>query len=302
VTAPTQTPTQTPPRLLVAVAVAFVLLVAVTGAFSLVAQGFRSTTDFSRTLTPQADRLTVQNDRGEVLLLPSRDGLVHVFAESQHGVSDPRITAESTASGVVLGGSCNSDLAVECTVDFTVQVPASFDVQVQSGAGDVEVSDLTGSLAVRHVAGDVRLNDLSGPVSVTSESGRIEANGLRGDTVDVETGAGDVAVGMSSVPTTVRVVAERGDVDVAVPATTGYRIDASADGSTQLAVAEDPASTHSIRASSGTGDVRIWPALRDGPRIRPVPGFSPPDAPDAPDAPDIVRVFPDGDARPVLPG
>jgi hypothetical protein len=304
-------PTRTQPRLLVALAVAFVLVVAVTGAFSLMAQGFRSTSDFTRTLTPKAGLLTVHNETGDVMLMPSRDGLVHVFADSQYGISEPRLSAESTDQGVVLDGSCDSDLAVECTVDFTVQVPASFEVQVQSGAGQVAATDLSGALTVRSTAGDVRLDDVSGAVSVVSGAGQVEANGLRGDTVDVVAGAGDVRVGMSTVPTSMRVRSDRGDVDIAVPATEEYRIDATAAGSTELAVAEDPTSAHSITASSGIGDVRIWPALR-GPRIFPAPPV-PPRAPgavpafpgdeDGPQPPDVVRVFPgDGDRPQRLPG
>jgi hypothetical protein len=291
-------PTRTPPRLLVALAVVFVMVVAVAGAFSLMAQGFRSTSDFTRTLTPQAGLLSVHNEKGDVLLLPSRDGLVHVFADSQYGISEPRLSAESTEHGVVLDGSCESDLAVECTVDFTVQVPASFEVQVESGAGEIDATDLSGALTVRSTAGDVRLDDVSGPVSVVSGAGQVEANGLRGDTVDVVAGAGDVTVGMSSVPTAMRVRSDRGDVDIAVPATEEYRIDATAAGSTELAVAEDPAAPHSITASSGIGDVRIWPALR-GPRIFPAP-------PVPPQAPGAVQVFPGGAdgpqrAEPVFP-
>jgi hypothetical protein len=287
-------PVRTPPRLLVALAVVFVMVVAVSGAMSLIAQGFRSTSDFSRTLTPQADRLTMDNDRGDVLLLPSRDGLVHVLAESQHGISEPRVSAESTAGGVVLGASCDSDLAVECTVDFTVQVPAAFDVQVRTG-GEVSASDLAGAVDVNALSGDVRLDDLSGPVSVSSLSGRVDANGLRSDTVRVMAQAGDVEVAMAGVPTSMQVLAEGGDVDIAVPGTEEYRIEAAAGGSTQLGVAEDVQSPHSIRATSRTGDVRVWPALRGGPRIKPIPPI-PPDAPDAPVRvfPEPVRVFPGG--------
>jgi hypothetical protein len=295
-------PVRRAPRLLVALAVVFVLVVATTGAFSLIAQGFRSTTDFTRTLTAQADKLTVHNDRGDVLLLPSRDGLVHVFAESQHGISEPQVDAESTARGVTLDGSCDSDLAIECTVDFTVQVPASFDVDVTVGAGSVTASDLAGQIWVGHLSGDVRLDDLSGPVSVTGDEGRVEANGLRSATVDVSNGSGDVQVEMAAVPTSMRVYSEQGDVQIAVPGTEEYRIEAAAAGSTQIGVADDAMAPHSIRATSRSGDVVIWPALRGGPRIKPIkpiPPF-PPGAPDAPERvfPAPVPVFPDGEDGP----
>jgi Putative adhesin len=305
-------PTRTPPRLLIAVAVVFVLVVAVTGAASLVSQGFRTTSEFTRTLTPQADRLTVHNDKGDVVLLPSRDGLVHVAAESQHGISEPRVSAESTGGGVVLAGSCDSDLAVECTVDFTVQVPASFAVQVQVGAGEVTAADLSGPLDVQATSSDVVLDNLSGPVSVRSESGPVLGRELRSDTVDVLADSGDVSVMLVGVPSSVQARSTRGDVEVVVPGTETYRISTAVPrGSTEIAVADDAGSTHAITASSDLGDVSVMPFLR-GPRFVPFPP-EPPQAPgavqvfpgrgDGPQVPDAVRVFPeDADQPRKLPG
>jgi hypothetical protein len=298
-------PTRTPPRLLIAVAVVFVLLVAVSGAVSLISQGFRTSSGFTRTLTPQADRLTVHNDKGDLVLLPSRDGLVHVVAESQYGITEPRLSAESTGDGVVVDGSCDSDLAIECTVDFTIQVPASFDVRVLLGGGQVTASDLSGALDVRATSGDVALDNLSGPVSVRSQAGTVTARELRSDTVDVFADAGDVSVLLVGVPSSVQARSTRGDVDIAVPATESYRIDTAVPrGSTEIGVADDAGSTHAITASSDLGDVTIWPIVR-GPRFVP-------DAPDPdqifprdeyfPPLPRPVPVFPGGDEPQRLPG
>jgi putative adhesin len=274
-------PARPTPRLLVALAVVFVLLVAGTGALSLVARGFRSSTDYSRTLTPLAERLSVHNLKGAVLLLPSTDDLVHVFAQSQHGLSDPQLSAESTPSGVVLDARCDSDLAIECAVDYTVQVPPSFQVRVETGSGEVTASNLTGGMSVQVGSGDVRLDDLAGPLDVHSRSGRVEAHGLRSDAVTVDAEYGDVEAELAGVPTEVRVRSQHGDVDVAVPGSERYRLDVGTpDGSTEVGVMIDATSSHLVTATSSSGDVRVRPSVQ-GPWRFPVP----PDAPRPPEIP-----------------
>jgi putative adhesin len=281
-------------RALVLAAVAFVLLVTVPGAMTLVAQGYRSESQRSTELAAQADRLTVRDVPGDVRLLPSSDGLVHVRTQAQHGVGVPSYVEESTGSGVLLSVDCPDALAIECAVDYTIEVPAAFEVRVQDGGGDVIAEGLTGPLSVDRHYGDTRLVDVSGPVSVRSGNGDIDAFALLSPAVRLDTGGGDVELDMVAAPTSADVRTGYGDLTITVPGDQPYRVSADAQlGEELLGIAVDPSSTHAITAHSGGGDVRILQSLT-GPQRVPLPPQAPRDrpVPPAPPAPPVPPAAP----------
>jgi hypothetical protein len=298
VTAPAPT---RPNRALVAAAVVFVLLAVVPGAMSLIAQGYRSTTERSAALASDVSVLTVRNIVGDVQLVPSLDDLVHVRTKAEHGLQPPELTEESTAGGVLLAASCEDALAIECQVDYEIEVPRDFAVRLDVGSGDVAVHGLSGELTVTGGSGDVVLSAMSGPVTVRGDYGDVLARGIDSDAVTVERTHGNVSVDLVTAPGSVRVHADDGDVRVGVPGTARYRVDSWAlDGETRIVVRTDRASEHAITATSGSGDVVVGPAE---PVLRPVvpsdaealqrgDGDFPvvPDLPDAPDLPDLPDV------------
>lgn len=280
-------------RLLVAAAVVLVLLVSGIGGFALLTEGFRTTDEYTNTLAAQTAQLTVDNEAGSVLLQPSTDALVHVYARAQHGAHEPRLTAESGIEGVTVGAECDDDLA-DCSVDYLVQVPPAFAIRVRAESGQVSASDLTGRLEVVVDSGDIRLDDLSGPLELHSGSGVVEAHGLRSSTVRVDSDAGDVDMELVAVPDVVEVRSGSGDLGIVVPGTGQYRLAVdSGDGSTAVGVAMDDTSTHSISASTGHGDVTVLPTGR-APKLVPFEdGPRPPDAPVPPRAVPVPRPVPD---------
>jgi Putative adhesin len=281
-----------PSRPLVAAAVLFVLLVSLGGVATLTAQALRSTTQRSTTIEPMANRLTVNNDIGDVLLAPSPDGSVHVLTEARYGLQAPQMVQDSTPLGVMLQARCADVLASECSVDYTIQVPPSFAVAVEAGSGDVIAQRLSGDLILQLGAANASVIDHTGSLTVHSGTGDVNAIDLRSDVVQVATGNGEVQLDMQTPPSTVRVATATGSIDVRVPAEETYRV--SADGNTddqRIGVRTDPSATRTITVTSDSGEIRVAPSRPDtfdgdGPQVVRIPPY-PPVPPVAP------RVLPD---------
>jgi hypothetical protein len=75
-----------------------------------------------------------------------------------------------------------------------------------------------------------------------------------------ESDVGDVRLELVVPPRTVEITAEDGEVDLAVPAGSTYRVDARTDtGLQRVLVPLDPASPHSLRIDGDNGDVTVRP-------------------------------------------
>jgi DUF4097 and DUF4098 domain-containing protein YvlB len=80
--------------------------------------------------------------------------------------------------------------------DYALRVPAGGAVEVESGAGDVEVSGLSGELKVLAEAGDVTVRNAGSNVTVAAPRGDVVIDDVSTETgqVELEVGSGDVAL------------------------------------------------------------------------------------------------------------
>lgn len=87
-----------------------------------------------------------------------------------------------------------SDGGRETGADFTLMVPTGGSVEVESEAGDVEVSGLSGNVTVAAEAGDVTVRDVGGDVKVEAPQGDVTVSDVNTDTggAEIEVGSGDV--------------------------------------------------------------------------------------------------------------
>jgi DUF4097 and DUF4098 domain-containing protein YvlB len=243
----------------VAAAVLAVLLACGAGAFSLLSEIVTSTVERTNVFPPATDRLLIDAD-GDVTIGPSADGQVHVHTVVRHGLGEPEIVQESTTAGVRLGAGCREFLAVRCDVLHQVQVPPAFHVVIDGSDGDVTATRLTGPLTVDRSTGDITAVDLTGPLDLRSRTGEIRGDALRGEAVRAESTTGDVQLELLVPPRSVEVTARDGEVDVAVPADTTYRVEADTrSGEERVLVPLDPASTRTLRLRGVSGDVTVRP-------------------------------------------
>jgi hypothetical protein len=78
--------------------------------------------------------------------------------------------------------------------DYALRMPVGGTVEVESEAGDVEVSGLTGNIKVTAEAGDVTIDDVGGGIDVSAPQGDVTIANVNTDTggAELEVGAGDV--------------------------------------------------------------------------------------------------------------
>ncbi len=134
---------------------------------------------------------------------------------------------------------------IRIKVTIRIRVPRRFNVTFTNGAGNVELSELDGTIegetgagnvTLRHLRGMVQINTGAGNVEVTELAGRLEVKtgagnitikGLRGS-AEVKTGAGNITAEFLTPPEQdSRLESGAGNVTVFVPAQAGFTLEAS---------------------------------------------------------------------------
>jgi DUF4097 and DUF4098 domain-containing protein YvlB len=80
--------------------------------------------------------------------------------------------------------------------DYRLRVPTGSSVEVESEAGDVEVSGISGNVTVGAEAGDVTVTDVGGDVKIEAPRGDVSVGDVNTDTgsANLEAGVGDVSL------------------------------------------------------------------------------------------------------------
>jgi hypothetical protein len=97
--------------------------------------------------------------------------------------------------------------------DYELRVPAGAGVEVEAGAGDVEVSGVSGAVRVLAEAGDVTVRGTGNDVAVEAPRGDVTVDDVSTDTgqAELEVGSGDIAL-RDLIVGTLEASVESGDV------------------------------------------------------------------------------------------
>jgi hypothetical protein len=97
--------------------------------------------------------------------------------------------------------------------DYLLKMPSAGTVEVESGAGDVEVTGLSGNVTVVADAGDVMVRNTGKDVTVEAPQGDVVVSGVSTDTgqTELQVGAGDVTI-QNMIVGTLEARVEAGDV------------------------------------------------------------------------------------------
>jgi DUF4097 and DUF4098 domain-containing protein YvlB len=129
---------------------------------------------------------------------------------------------------------------------------------MQTGAGDVTATGLTGDADLRTSSGDLSARGLAGDVVLRTASGDVTASDLAAGTVQAVTSSGGVELGFRLAPSDVDAATASGDVHVALPIGQTYRVEAdTGSGSSQIGVKTDPASARAVRVRTSSGDAIV---------------------------------------------
>ncbi len=116
--------------------------------------------------------------------------------------ADPAAAKERASKVAVNISREGSEIAIETDggrktgVDYALKVPSGGDVEVDSAAGDVEVSGLAGDVTVDAKAGDVTVRDVGGDVKIEAPQGDVTVGDVNTDTggAELDVGSGDVSL------------------------------------------------------------------------------------------------------------
>jgi hypothetical protein len=123
------------------------------------------------------------------------------YEATRHAMGSDPAAAKQQASKVPVDISReDSEITIETDggrdtgADYALRMPAGGSVEIESEAGDVEVSGLTGNIKVAAEAGDVTVDGVGGGVNVSVPQGDVTIANVNTDTggAELEVGSGDV--------------------------------------------------------------------------------------------------------------
>jgi DUF4097 and DUF4098 domain-containing protein YvlB len=155
-------------------------------------------------------------------------------------------------------------------IDYDISLPASTTLKVNSGSGDLDVSNVASVLSADTGSGDIRLNNVGPTPHVVTGSGTIRANGIHG-AASLETGSGDIefhqqiagdvkagtgsgSIHLYGVNGGVHVRTGSGDVEIDGNPSTDWKLDTGS-GSIHLNLPSD--AHYNLNADTGSGSVRV---------------------------------------------
>jgi DUF4097 and DUF4098 domain-containing protein YvlB len=212
-----------------------------------------------RVLSGTIDKLMVESSNGDVTILRSLDGKIHVDGRAEGTLRAPAPAIDVQGSVVRVAANCPVWGFGECHSRVVLRVPTGTTVRVDSGSGDIVARDLAGGGDLETSSGDVVVDGASGDLTLESGSGDIVARELRSEQVRADTGSGDVDLRFTAPPRGAEAKTGSGDVRILVPpGVEQYDVDTeTGSGETDSGVTDYDGSGRNLRAETGSGDVTV---------------------------------------------
>lgn len=239
-TPPSRTPTG--PIRVVAGLVTVALVLGV--GFALLGPMLRQSESSDQTMPSQISRLDLRNDVGDVRIREAEPGeRPSATSTAEWGLRKPATSVDSSGGSATVRGECPTGPVSICSTDWIIVVPEGADLEIQQGVGEVTLEGLSGDVNIQ-----------SGVGGVTLEKGTSAS-------VDVEIGVGDVRVESVEPPRRVVGRVGVGQLTVALPDSTTYRVDMGSGASeAQNSLGSDPAAPRTVDLEAGVGGVTVEPS------------------------------------------
>jgi hypothetical protein len=225
---------------------------------------------FDRTLTVNGPvTLHVSTGSGYIHVSPGSDNQVHVVGHVKSngnswfgGSSDDAVSrvAENPpinqAGNIIRIGENRDDFMRHVAIDYEITTPANTMLVAESGSGDLQLSNLNGTVQAHTGSGSIHADKLGAGSKLETGSGSIEASNLMGSTT-LQTGSGDVHAGLGS-PGDVVAGTGSGTINL-----TNVQGAVKADtGSGDLEISGQPTSPWKLETGSGTISLRVGSSAR----------------------------------------
>ena len=162
---------------------------------------------------------------------------VRVTVDGTYAAQEPKIDVRTVDGVLDVRTTCPD---TSCKVELTVEVPAAEVVQAK-----VEGASLNAS-------------GLAAKVQIDASEGSVTMNRMRSPEVSVDARRGSVSAQFDDPPEQVMATVSDGSLEIRVPGTTTYAIDAvAAQGSTEIGPNNDPAATHRLHLRTSYGSITV---------------------------------------------
>jgi hypothetical protein len=227
---------------------------------------FAAEKSFDRTLTVNGPvTLHVSTGSGYIHVSPGSDNQVHIVGHVKGsnswwggGSSDDAVAKvagnppiDQAGNIIRIGDEHGSEYFRHASIDYEITTPTNTMLTAESGSGDLQLSNLSGTVRGHTGSGSIRADKLGAGSKLDTGSGTIEATNLMGS-VTLETGSGDLRASLTSAGD---VVASTGsgsinltNVQGAVKAETG---------SGTLEISGQPTSPWKLETGSGDISMRL---------------------------------------------
>jgi Putative adhesin len=165
---------------------------------------------FDRTLTVNGPvTLHVSTGSGYIHVSPGSDNQVHIVGHAKSsnswwgGSSDDAVSRVASnppinqAGNIIRVGQGSDDFMRHVSIDYEITTPANTMLTAESGSGDLQLSNLNGTVQGHTGSGSIRADKLGPGSKLDTGSGSIEATQLMGSTT-LQTGSGDVRAELGS--------------------------------------------------------------------------------------------------------
>lgn len=212
----------------------------------------------TRTIAGPVDNLMVESSNGDVTVLRSDDGKIHVHGRSKGTLHALPPEIQVTGSTVHVSANCPVWGFGECHSEVVLRVPGGTALTVDSGSGDIAARDV-GPANLHTSSGDILIDGSSGDVTLDTGSGDVMARRLSGDRAHAETASGDVDLRFVGPPLEATADTGSGDVRILVPpGVETYRLELdTGSGEVSDGFRDDPASDRVLKADTGSGDILV---------------------------------------------
>jgi len=282
VTGPSAGPQQAPDRLrmtpgrwlALAIGVPVALVLILGNGFSLVTDIGTASYHVDRTVPLDHGRLVATTGGGDVTVRQSTvsRGQAQLTGTVQYSLIRPDFTVNGT--GITL--HCRL-FTGNCGLNATFGVPPGTALDLDSGGGNMQISDIQNTVALTSSGGDVSLSGsrsaatvdsgggnlsvsrLGGILNFTTSGGDVDGSGLTSPKVTTDSGGGNVTLTFTTVPAEVDVTSSGGDITIVLPhGTTEYAIkETTSGGDYGATVPRNDLAANKITVDSGGGNVSI---------------------------------------------
>ncbi|MFI5730418.1 DUF4097 family beta strand repeat-containing protein [Kribbella sp. NPDC051587] len=170
-------------------------------------------------------------------VIGSANSQVRIAVSGTYAAKRPEIETRTVDGVLDIRIACPG---AHCELELTVEVPAATAVQAKTQGASLDLSGLAGKL------------------KADTDGGSVTMNRIRSQQVSVDGRRGSVTMQFDDPPEQVTAIASDGSIDLRVPQTTTYTIDAvSAQGSTDILPVNDPAATHHLFLRTSYGSINV---------------------------------------------